>query len=225
MNILSLLLLISTVAPITKELDIIHLNVAVGEVNGSLTLGTLGYCLKVSDQNICPSPHKLPYAISQSFSNHRISRLVLIFCDFKDNPQVLAQLTKDANRNIGVFSIANLVGLVSGAFVTLCFAYGTGCARLEDILPPQRLSEVTLKHISAIGAAICSSLSLVSAFTALLFELILTRNQIRKSIGAGFWFTFVIFLVFTITVFHAIKTLRLLKLHYLIWTPRPRRRN
>ena len=70
-NILSGLLLIST--PISPLISLVHLNVAVGEVNGSLILGTLGYCLKVPDQNdICPYPRKLAYTISQFFSKHRI---------------------------------------------------------------------------------------------------------------------------------------------------------
>ena len=71
-NFLSAALLLSR--PITRlpklPLDLLHINVAVNEVNGSLTLGTLGYCLNVSDQNICPSPYRAAYAIGQFFSNH-----------------------------------------------------------------------------------------------------------------------------------------------------------
>ena len=71
LNILSVFLLIPI--PILK-IALVHLNVTVGEVNGTLTLGTLDYCLEVSDQRMChPSPPKLAYAISQFFSNHRIS--------------------------------------------------------------------------------------------------------------------------------------------------------
>ena len=72
LNFLSVFPLLSI--PITDMFDLVHLNVNVGQVNGSLSLGTFGYCLKASDQNICqPSPRGFPYAISQFFSNHRIS--------------------------------------------------------------------------------------------------------------------------------------------------------
>ena len=74
MNILSALLLIPiSNFPITNTptTDLVQLNVIVGEVVGSLTLKTLGYCLKVSDQNICSSARPA-YAISKFFSNHRI---------------------------------------------------------------------------------------------------------------------------------------------------------
>ena len=71
LNFLSVFLLVPI--PIF-EIDLVHLIVTVGEVNGSLTLGTLDYCLEMSDQRIChPSPPKLAYTISQFFSNHRIS--------------------------------------------------------------------------------------------------------------------------------------------------------
>ena len=69
-NFLSILVLISI--PVTPLFDLVHLNVNVGEVNGSLALGTFGYCLKVSGQDVCSFPHKLAYAISQFFSNHCI---------------------------------------------------------------------------------------------------------------------------------------------------------
>ena len=71
-NILSVVLLVSQLFPMFRTYDLVHLNVILNEVSGSLNLGTLGYCLKVSDQNICSS-HRFAYAISQFFSNHRIS--------------------------------------------------------------------------------------------------------------------------------------------------------
>ena len=69
-DILFLLLVIST--PIIRTIDLVHINVAVDEVNGFLTLGTLGYCLTVSDQNICSPRRSLrpAYAISEFLSKN-----------------------------------------------------------------------------------------------------------------------------------------------------------
>ena len=52
---------------------LVRQNVIVGEVNGTLTLGTVGYCLNVSDQNDCSFRLFGTYTFSQFLSNHRIS--------------------------------------------------------------------------------------------------------------------------------------------------------
>ena len=57
--------------PYIRALYLVRQNVIVGEVNGTLTLGTIGYCLNVSDQNDCT--YGFLYTISQFLSNHRIS--------------------------------------------------------------------------------------------------------------------------------------------------------
>ena len=202
LNFIFMLPLISI--PVTPIFEFVHLNVTVGEVNGSLTLGTLGYCLEVSDQKIChPSPPRLAYNISQFFSNHRISSLVLIFCDFKDNTQIIAQLTTDANNKIHWFSIANLAVLVCGIIVPIFYGCATRCAR-PDPRPlsrrPNRWSHF-FTMLDAFGIMCATSSALVgilSVFVALWFESLLVRNQFHESVGKGFWYTAAIGAIFVI---------------------------
>jgi hypothetical protein len=62
---LVLLILAGTYFP---GIDLVHRNVAVGEANGTLSLGTLGYCLDVNSNKTCVVDKDIigPYIIGQS---------------------------------------------------------------------------------------------------------------------------------------------------------------
>ena len=159
-------------------------------------------------------PSGLHTQLVSFFSNHRISRLVHIFCDFKDNTQVLAQLTVGANIVISAISIANLVALISGAIFTSIFAYDTRCAMypLAD--------DVSLD--CGLSCAFFSALvSFMSVSVAWVSEYVLIKNQARKSAGVGYWINAAIFGLFAIFVFTVLpsKLFRLLHLRRL-WQQR-----
>ena len=57
--------------PVTRKFDRFHCEVTIDNVSGTLTLGTFGYCLDMSNDETCSSGHNP--AAGQFLSNHTIS--------------------------------------------------------------------------------------------------------------------------------------------------------
>lgn len=63
-------ILIQFSPPFNENLSLVYVSVTDGKVNGTLSLGTYGYCLHLPNKN-CSEAH-FQYEIRQFFPNHRI---------------------------------------------------------------------------------------------------------------------------------------------------------
>lgn len=115
------LFLVQLSTPIVAPFSLVHFSVTDGNVKGTLSLGTYGYCLSMPNHDgACSHAHFL-YKIGQYFNfffqpSHFItsSYLLRCHCNFKDNPQIFARVDSKTR----IFSIAKVA-----AFVLAFFGY------------------------------------------------------------------------------------------------------
>ena len=111
-----------------------------------------------------------------------------------------------ANKDIFLFSIANIVALISGVMVAFSFGCATSLrwARTSPETPKQWSDFARANSVGIMCATSWAFVCFLSAFFALWFESDLIWNQFRKSVGVGFWFTstfLAFFLIFFIMMF------------------------
>ena len=197
-EILASLMLVGVIVstPVMRQNYLFSCKVTVGKVNGLLTFGTLGYCLDLSNKTICSTP-KIGYVFGQFLSNQPML-YYFIFCDFKDNPEVLAQNPQTAEIRTEIISISIVLAFLFATLYSLSKVASQLPMLWEDYEEGAR--ERVSDPITGYIFQCFSSIALLSGIIGIIFS-IATGNPISSVHTAAF-----ALLTFTTSYFFLYKT-------------------